>query len=351
MSKYGGYQNYSSYRGRSPKWKGVVAALLIIIILLSASVIWVQHYLVYDSQGRLHLENPWKESAAETLPEPELTIEEPEPEPVVRRAFLPGSPTQLTEESLASLSAAKERGEVDGAALMLRAKGETYFTTRAALFEAMRGTEEGDAALHSLLEQQTGLTVFFGCFQDPIAAGGDVEGMGLQNTGHYLFYDGSNHNWLDPGKEKTRRYLIGQMLDCAALGANEIVLQEFSYPTRGKLHKIAYPESGPAAALAEFLREARKALTEAGYEETRLCVELPKETILTGVDEKAGVDVQAVTALTDGVYCRCTAEEIPQLEETLRSFGGERFVPVLETMDPAIQERAEYVLLSLDQPA
>ncbi len=39
------------------------------------------------------------------------------------------------------------------------------------------------------------------CFLDPIAAArADVEGMGLKNTGGYIFYDGNNGNWLDPSK-------------------------------------------------------------------------------------------------------------------------------------------------------
>lgn len=350
MAKYGGNQNYSSYRGRTPKWKSVLAVVLILIILLSGTVLWLQRYLVYNGSGHLRLENPWQESEEEKLPPPEVTIQEPElePEPATRRLFLPGPASALTSETLSALSAAETEKRVDGGAVLVRKGGKVYFPTANALPEALSHDETSDSALKELLSRQKRTTAFFGCFGDSIAAGADVEGMGLKNTGKHLFYDGENRNWLDAGKEKARDYLCKQLTDCAALGVDEIVLMEVSYPTVGKLSKIAYPESGPAKALNSFLGQARKTLDEAGYADVRLSVELPAETILAGVDEKAGVEVGSIAALTDGVYCRCAAADIPALEEAVESRGGKRFVPILEAPDPALADRAEYVLLSLD---
>lgn len=350
MSKQSRDQNYSRYRGRTPKWKLGLAVVLVLIILLSGTVIWIQRYLVYSGSGRLHLENPWQESQQEALPPPEVTIREPEPEPepATRRLFLPGPASALTPETLSALAAAETEKRVDGGAVLVRKAGKVYFPTANALPEALSNDAAADAALQDFLTGRKRTTAFFGCFADSIAAGADVEGMGLKNKGKYLFYDGENHNWLDAGKEKARDYLCRQLTDCAALGVDEIVLMEVSYPTRGKLSKIAYPESGPAKALNSFLSQARQALDQAGYEKVRLSVELPAETILAGVNEKAGVEVGSIAALTDGVYSRCTAEEIPALEEAVQSRGGKRFVPILEAPDPALGDRAEYVLLSLD---
>lgn len=43
------------------------------------------------------------------------------------------------------------------------------------------------------------------CFHDPKAANADVEGMGLKNTGGYIFYDGNNSQWLDPAMKRPGR--------------------------------------------------------------------------------------------------------------------------------------------------
>ena len=90
MSKYGGNQVYQNYRGRSPKWKGVLAFFLLLVILISGLILYMQRYLVYDSAGRAHLEMPWQEKESEEdFPEPELTIEPPETPPSSRSQTAP----------------------------------------------------------------------------------------------------------------------------------------------------------------------------------------------------------------------------------------------------------------------
>ena len=80
----GGTRGYRSYRGRTPKGKIALTVVLVLVILVSAAVIWVQNYVVYDEDGRAHLELPWQ--AEETPPvqegdpseDVEIIVQEPE---------------------------------------------------------------------------------------------------------------------------------------------------------------------------------------------------------------------------------------------------------------------------------
>lgn len=79
-------------------------------------------------------------------------------------------------------------------------------------------------------------------------------------------------NWLDPSKPAARQYLCGLAKELAEMGFDEILLTDVSYPTEGKLDKIAYGETGKVQNLNTFLDEMRAAL--AAYD-VKLSIELP----------------------------------------------------------------------------
>lgn len=169
------------------------------------------------------------------------------------------------------------------------------------------------------------------CLLDSRAANADVEGRGLKNTGGYIFYDGNNLNWLDPAKEGTRTYVGQLVVECAALGFDEILLTDFTFPTEGKLDKIQYPEEGMEASLSGLLTSLRTTLDQAGYEDVLLSVELPAETVLTGRDETAGLVLEEIAPLVDRVYARTIEGQAEALSDAVTAAGGKLFVPELQT--------------------
>ena len=146
---------------------------------------------------------------------------------------------------------------------------------------------------------------------DPIAARADVEGMGLKNTGGYIFYDGNNGNWLDPSKPAARQYLCTLAAELAQQGFDEILLTDVGYPTVGKLDKIDYNGADRAASIRLFLEELRSALGEYGV---AVSIELPPEVITSGADDTAGLVLSDIAPLVDRVYAVTTVDQIPALE-------------------------------------
>lgn len=322
-----GSRGYRNYRGRTPKWKTALAAVLVLVILVAAGFIVLQEHLVYDEAGIPHLRLP-KSPEAETPPEEgedvELTIQPPEgPAAVLVRDL---GETPLTQAGLAAALAA---GEADDAwAVTLKdGDGGVYFDSSAAVSGSASVAEDTAAALKTLNGGEGRYTVArIGCFHDPRAANSDVEAMGLQNTGGFIFYDGSNSQWLDPAKPAARAYLRELVREAAELGFDEILLTGVSYPTEGKLDKIAYGEGDRAAHLTAFLKEVRETLEPYG---AALSIELPEAVVSSGSDEAAGLSLAEIAPLVDRVYVPAEPAGLEALADRITAAGGADFVPEL----------------------
>ena len=77
-----GTKGYRSYRGRMPKGRIALMVILILVIVASAAVIWLQNYVVYTADGQIRLELPWQRE--ETPPAEEETLPEEDVEGIVQ---------------------------------------------------------------------------------------------------------------------------------------------------------------------------------------------------------------------------------------------------------------------------
>ena len=336
-------RGYNSYRGRTPKWRIALMALLVVVILAAVAVMALSRFIVYDEEGTPQMELPWQEEPAvepaEEISEPplDLTIEEPV-KPRVLRGFC--TPVPLTRESWSdSNDRAKESFDCNAAAVTLKdAAGNVYFNSTTALPGTVQLQEETDAALAEVVaycQSTEGHSIArLSCFHDPKAANRDVENMGLKNTGGYIFYDGNNSQWLDPAKPAAREYLCGLAKEAAELGFDEILLTDVSYPTVGKLNKIDYGEGEKGGHLADFLEEMRAALAPYGV---MLSIEVPKAVISQGADENAGLLLADIAPKVDRIYAPADAAEVPALAQDVSTASQfAEFVPALAEADPAV---------------
>ena len=312
----GGTKGYRSYRGRVSKGRVVLIVVLVLVILASVAVIWLQDYVVYDEDGRAHVVLPWQEqqpAEEETPPQNvEVTIQEPEqPE---RLAVFSVSAAPLTqsawqEERIAA--SASSSLVYNAVALTLKdSAGHICFAAAGAADGTVTTAEDTAAALTEMTESSYHTIARMSCFLDPIAARADVEGMGLKNTGGYIYYDGNDLNWLDPSKPAARQYLCGLAREIADLGFDEILLTDVGYPTTGPLDKIDYNGADRAESIRTFLEELRSALAE--YDVV-ISIELPAEVLTAGTDDTAGLVLADIAPLVDRIYAVTTADQIPAL--------------------------------------
>ena len=303
-----GTRGYSSYRGRGRKGKIFLAILLILIILGSVGFIMAREHMRYDADGNLHFDLPWDKGTSDPVEapgDPDVVIREPEQTAVktpVRGTLLAAKPLTMEEQETAETPLS----EMTVTAVTLKdSAGRVYFDSSAAVTGAVSVKPDTGEALNDLTAR-TDVTAAarIACFHDPKAANADVEGMGLKNTGGYIFYDGNNSQWMDPGHEKARTYLLNIIREAAEQGFREIILTDVSYPTAGKLDKIDFSnamtagntaEAGRQAQIEGFLREVRDALPK----NVILSLELPAETVLAGTNSDAGQELSALAPLVD----------------------------------------------------
>lgn len=348
-----GPKGYSTYHGRSPLWRALVMVVLVLVILAAGSFVFLQRYLVYDDNGQARLELPWDQetppSTAAQKPqdtqdpasssEEDLVIQEPEVTlPAVSRAVLLGEDPGLWSAAVSGLSAAQQNAY----AVTVKAPGgRIQFASQAAHPNAIAPSAAAVSALLPTLlaDQETHAIARLSCFRDAYAAEADLDGAGLKNTGGYIFWDGENQRWLDPAKPAARKYLCDIAAECAALGFDEILLTDFTYPTVGKLNKIAYgTDVDKTQQLLLLLTELRTALEP--YE-VSLSVELPVELFATGTDEASGLRLTDIAQQADAVYVETTQEAYEDLTAKLPE--GARLVAELRAVPAA--EDVPYLLL------
>ena len=316
----GGTKGYRSYRGRTAKGKIALAVLLVLIILAAVGFLWLQEYIVYDRDGSFHLELPWKTEtppAEEEVPpeDVEITIQEPE-KPKALAAFS-ASAAPLTQAGWKDAwlgASVMSAPAYNAAAVTLKdSTGHIYFAATGAAAGTVSTAEDTAAALAEVTESSYHSIGRMSCFLDPIAARADVEGMGLKNTGGYIFYDGNNGNWLDPSKPAARQYLC-------TLAA--------------ELDKTDYTGADRAASIRRFLEELRGALGEYGV---AVSIELPPEVITSGADDTAGLVLSDIAPLVDRVYAVTTVDQIPALEAAVSAAGEDTdFVAELTGHSPDV---------------
>lgn len=326
-------RGYHSYRGRDPKWKILVAVILTAVILGSAAVIFVQGNVVFDENGTPQVHLPWQKAESpppeEPEEEPDLTITEPEKPTVFQTLQL--SETPLTD---ADGEAQAQIAGCNAVAVTVKdVKGKIYFdTTVPAAEKFIKTSSDTTAALLALNESSLHTTARLSCFLDASASSADVNGMGLKNTGGYLFYDGKNQNWLDPAKPAARQYLCDLAKDLAAQGFDEILLTNVSYPTEGKLKKIAYGDVDRTECFRTFLTELRAAVGE----DVTLSLELPAAVLTTGADETAGLSLSALAPLVNCVYAYASEADAETLSQAVTAVAPDTvFVPELDAV-PAL---------------
>lgn len=345
-----GAKGYSSYRGRGSKWKVLMAVILVLVIAVAASVIYMQQYIVYSADGHRQIVLPWETESGEEPAPPEdpgedpldVVVQEPEdPAPVETSAV--SLPAEVLRQSTWAEFADRSLGDHNAVAVRLKtSNGTIYFESANAVSGAVEVAKEpGEtAAALSLITSREGLHTIasLSCLQDFKAANADVEGRGLKNTGGYIFYDGNNSLWLDPAKPAARDYVCALAKEVAELGFDELLLTDFSYPTVGKINKIAYNTDVPLANNLDLLLGELSTALEP-YD-ILLSVEVPEAVIAEGPDTVAGLDLSRLVSRVDRIYAVTTPEKVEDLSNRVTQAAGAEgktvFVPELAADSPAL---------------
>ena len=212
------------------------------------------------------------------------------------------------------------------------AQGELLYDS--ALQEAIDvNAVKGGSGANAVIEALTGSEVYtiarINATHDSLYSFAHMADAGVLqlNYAGYIWYDPDSTFYLAPEKPAARQYIVSVARECAELGFDELLFDEFGYPTRGRLNNIdeSARTLSKSAALAQLAEELRSGTEAYGV---RLSVQLDAATVLAGGNEAAGQDLAALAAVFDRIYVETTAEQLPALTAALEPYDAE-LVPIL----------------------
>ncbi len=339
-------RDVGGYRGRrtiTDILRFIAIALAVVVVLVLAGVFYLQKYLVYSDDGvRLELppflelfrhgEEPEGSAGSVTLPDPEdiSLIEQPggsqsEPEPQSA-----GAAVTLTVEEVLNGSASARLEELQAEALVLEMKDQMgrlgwSSAERIAGQSGVNGPAEAGEGLSRWNGGEVYTIARVHCFRD--------DTVPYYRNPLALRWAGNDWNWRDelglrwtsPAQEEVQAYNAALCGELAAMGFDEIVLEEFYFPIGGKLDTIrrgeSYNPSQFTAQVEDFLTRVRAAVEPYG---TKLSLRVGRST-LEGGETASGVTPQLLEEYAHRIWVEADGQTPAPLDllEGAGITGGE----------------------------
>ena len=258
-------KGYHRYRGRNTRGKVALVIVLVLVLIAAVAYLLTQEYVVYDDEGKAHLELPWfRKEPEKPQPDPapvpddvDITREEPQRQKVdaihaweLPYGCLGGDPGYLL------------TGREAVAVNVKMYDGSVAYHTAVSLPEGvLTGGNATSRNLQTILDSDCYTVARLACFCDNAYADAMGDRAALCTAEGVLYRDGSGRRWLDPTKPETLRYITDLAEECARLGFDEILLTDCGFPTQGDLDSLRAVEEKEET-LETFCRQLQGALAD-----------------------------------------------------------------------------------------
>ena len=347
-------KDVGGYRGRrtvTDVLKLIAIILGVLVVLAVAGMLYLQKYMVYTDEG-VKLELPpflqmLRGERSSEEPGGSASLPDPGSVSVVvdpgGSASEPRQPDETEPASFAlalpvsdvvSGAAAARLAEAGADELILAVKtqdGKLAWLSGQGAAERSRvnGSQEATEAIRQWNQGEVYTIARVCCFRDDSAPYYNNAMALRQGNGNWR--DELGLRWLSPANDRAQAYIAGLCGELAGLGFDEIVLEDFSFPVRGKVDRInrgdSYDPARFSAELEDLLAQIQKAVEPYG---TKISLRVERDT-LAGAESLSGVTPQ----LLEKYAARVWVEEdgltpAPQdlLEPAGISGGPDRLVSV-----------------------
>ena len=336
----GGVGGYRGRRTITDILRFIAIALAVVVVLVLAGLWFGQDYIVYTDDG-LRLELPpflqnLRQERPREDPDPgsihytempdvsgEGSASSSEPEEI-------GKPVSVAYElpvsDVTGGTAAGRLAQLENArALVVEMKGQDgklawHSEHKTALWSEVSGPQAASDALKQWNGGEVCTIARVCCFRDD-AAPYHNNALALRR-GQYNWRDELGLRWLSPAQKDAQAYLAALCGELAALGFDEIVLEDFTFPTQGNLESISRGERYDPARFSQevesFLSQVEQALAPYG---TTLSLRLRADSL----SQSSGLTPQLVERYAGRVW----TEEPVLLESAGLALDGERLVEIV----------------------
>ena len=339
---------YGSYRGRRSTTDVLktIALILAVLVVLAVAGVWMaQKYIVYDDGG-YHLELPFfqKKGPAQEPEDLRVAVEpaasQPEETPEEGEPLLAAVTVPLSAVEDGSAEALAAQAGANSVLLDMKTdRGQLGFISQLAM-AASAGVNAGQADINRQLQALNSGELYtvarLSCFRDHALA--KDETYAIRTNSGYRWTDPEELRWSSPASQAVQDYLVALMVELAQLGFDEILLDNWAFPTDGELGWIKadanYPADGRTAALEVFLEEVRAGLAE--FPEVKVSLVTTASAAAGGAVESG--QTAALLERADRVLVRLgEGETLPRLNQT----------PVVPVLEQAGQAREDWAVLTM----
>ena len=301
-------RDVGGYRGRrsiTDVLKFIAAALAVLVVLVLVGIVYCQRYIVYTDEGieldlppllQMFLQREKEPNGSSSLPDPgDISVvidpgaSQPEPEaPQETGDYL----LELPVGDVTGGTAAARLEEAGAQALVLQVKdssGRLAWRSEqpAAGRAGVNAPQSNNDALRQWNEGEWYTIARVCCFRDD-SAPYFMNNLALRQ-GEFNWRDELGLRWLSPAHEAAQAYIAGLCGELAALGFDEIVLEQFHFPIRGKVEIIdrgdRYDSDRFTQELEELLDQVLQAVEPYG---TKVSLRVERST-LTREESVSGV--------------------------------------------------------------
>ena len=346
MAKVKGTRGYSNYRGRGNGGRKLLAVLLVLIVAASVAFMAAQRHVVYEADGSFRFDLPWWKHSTEQTTDASPSGESAPKTPQSDLEIVVEKPAE-TDLYACELDESVLRGsweatvetldkQINAVAVRVRAAdGALLYDSHVAdavECGAVTGSSVARTTIKALTESDYYTIACFSALHDNYYSFAHMVDAAVQqiNYSGYIWYAPDSSFYLAPEKPAARGYLAALAAEVAEMGFDELLLDEFGYPTKGRLNNIKTDERTmtQSAALCLLADEIKAAIGE-----SKLSVRVDEETFLAGSNEASGVNVAELSKHVDRIYVATAEEQLGALHELAEQYGCE-FVPILADAAP-----------------
>ena len=213
-----GTKGYTGYRGRR-RGRGVLAAVLVVILLLACGFLFAQRYMVYDADGSVRFEFPWIKKTPQDdtanggdsgddkeQDDLEITVQKP----VIKDTYA----VELGADALGSDWQAALDGldkDVNAVAVELKdASGKIHYGSKvqgAIDCGAVAGGSASDTAIQGLVDSDYYTIGRISTLHDSLYAYEHMTDAAVCQLTGFVWYDTNSTHWLAPEKQAFGGYL------------------------------------------------------------------------------------------------------------------------------------------------
>jgi len=315
-------RGYQQYRGKGRGSKKLLVLLLLLILIGALTFLFLQRYMVYDSDGSVHWELPFgKDKPADpgAIPDEEINIEreesttpqpDPEPEPLV---LAPLHAKELSYNCLKSDPSGTIKGQEAVVVSVKRSDGAISYRTAIDLPD---GVSRGGKNTVTHLKTITGSSCYTVariaalCDQSYPAA---KRSAAFTYPGGSLWRDNYDRLWLDPTSEATADYLCALAKECAQLGFDEILLDYLRFPVEGDLSQTTLGDTKRPDSIAALVEKIREAVGP----QVAVSILLPGSLDSTYAFKASGLTAKVLTERFDRIYVPQSSDAYAWLNDAL----------------------------------